>query len=73
MRILTCLLAFFSLPLFAANHIAFIGGGGGPVGDRTIFDADVNRFGSFMKRMPEDTSLSVSFNGGHSRTESRPV
>jgi hypothetical protein len=71
MRILTCLLAFFSLPLFAANHIAFIGGGGEPVGDRTIFDADVNRFGSFMKRMPEDTSLSVSFNGGHSRTESR--
>ncbi len=71
MTILTVLLATLSFPLFAANHVAFIGGGGEPTGSNTIFDADVNRFGNFMERMPQETRLSVSFNGGHSRTEGR--
>lgn len=70
MKILTAFIVLLSFPLYARNHVAFIGGGGEPQGARTIFDADVGRFGDFIRRTP-GTSLSVSFNGGHSRTEEK--
>ncbi len=68
---LTILVVLLSFPVFARNHIAYMGGGGEPQGSNTIFDGDVNRFGDFVDRMPEDTNLSVTFNGGHSLTEGR--
>ncbi|MES2525689.1 MAG: hypothetical protein V4598_01325 [Bdellovibrionota bacterium] len=67
---LTILLAIFSFPLFAANHVAFLGGGGEPQGSKTIFDQDVKRFGNFVERMP-GANVTVSFNGGHSGTEGK--
>lgn len=45
----------------------FLGGGGEPEGDTTIFDAEIKRVGSFTNN--SDWETTVSFNGGHSKTE----
>ncbi len=68
---LTVIVFLFAFPAMARNHIAYMGGGGEPEGANTIFDGSVNRFGNFIGRMPDETNVSLSFNGGHSRTEGR--
>lgn len=49
------------------KHFYFIGGGGEPKGDTTIFDGEIKRVGSFINSSQWDTT--VSFNGGHKKTE----
>ncbi|MBC7714929.1 MAG: hypothetical protein H7177_16405 [Rhizobacter sp.] len=45
----------------------FLGGGGEPTGETTIFDGEIKRMGSFINNSDWDST--VSFNGGHSKTE----
>lgn len=45
----------------------FIGGGGEPKGETTIFDGEIKRVGSFINKSNWETT--VSFNGGHKKTE----
>lgn len=70
MNILTLLVFLLSFPVLAKRHIAYIGGGGEPDGPGTIFDSEIGNFGNFIKRS-EDVALTVSFNGGHPRTENK--
>ena len=51
----------------ASKEMYFLGGGGEPFGDTTIFDYNVKRVGNFAKK--SDWKTSVSFNGGHKTTE----
>ncbi|WP_408095361.1 hypothetical protein ACJVC5_09980 [Peredibacter sp. HCB2-198] len=55
-------------PLHAKNYMTFMGGGGEPAGPETIFDYQVKSIGSFNSNSNWETQ--VSFNGGHSKTES---
>ncbi len=70
----------FVLPIFllclsfSVGHAAegskqfyFLGGGGEPEGETTIFDGEVKRVGSFINSSGWNST--VSFNGGHSKTE----
>jgi hypothetical protein len=64
---------FFILELaFAQDEpkkfIAVMGGGGEPQGDNTIFDRSITELGNYLEKNPEWVST-VSFNGGHSKTE----
>ncbi|MBC7428711.1 MAG: hypothetical protein H7336_08885 [Bacteriovorax sp.] len=45
----------------------FLGGGGEPKGETTIFDGEIKRVGSFINNSDWDST--VSFNGGHAKTE----
>lgn len=49
------------------KHMYFLGGGGDPEGDTTIFDNDLKLFGSYLNS--SDWNTTVSFNGGHKKTE----
>ena len=49
------------------KQLYLIGGGGEPKGERTIFDKEVEAFGHFAGQ--SDWQASVSFNGGHKKTE----
>jgi len=51
----------------AKKQFYFMGGGGEPQGETTIFDGEVKRVGSFIKSSDWDST--VSFNGGHAKTE----
>jgi hypothetical protein len=66
---LSLLLAFFSsAEVFAQkNYFAFMGGGGDPAGDTTIFDSEISRVGRFAQSSHWNSQ--VSFNGGHRTTE----
>lgn len=54
-------------PLHAKNFMTFMGGGGEPKGESTIFDYQVKSMGKFNGASSWDTK--VSFNGGHKKTE----
>lgn len=54
--------------LHAKNYMSFIGGGGEPKGPETIFDYQVKSMGKFHSDANWESQ--VSFNGGHSTTES---
>lgn len=56
-------------PLLAANHFLVIGGGGEPMGQKTIFDDSLVKLSEFKKKVP-DYKTKISFNGGHPNTES---
>ena len=45
-----------------------MGGGGEPKGNSTIFDGDVNLMSGFLNKS-KDWDTTVSFNGGHAKTE----
>ena len=45
----------------------FLGGGGEPKGETTIFDGEIKRVGNFINSYDWDST--VSFNGGHAKTE----
>lgn len=47
------------------NYI--FGGGGEPAGEKTIFDGDLKLFANFVNK--SDWENTISFNGGHSKTE----
>jgi hypothetical protein len=65
--ILTLLL---SLSAFAENHMLFMGGGAEPVNsETTIFDDEVKNVGSFLNQYKKNWKASVTFNGGHAKTE----
>ncbi len=49
------------------KHFYMLGGGGEPKGEKTIFDNDLKNIGSFSNN--SDWKTTVSFNGGHGRTE----
>jgi hypothetical protein len=54
--------------LFAENHMLVVGGGGEPTGNTTIFDTGIKTLGKNVKN--SSWKYQVSFNGGHSKTES---
>ena len=59
---------FLSLESQAQNkHYYVLGGGGEPTGETTIFDNNLSILSKFVKNA--DWKTSVSFNGGHSKTE----
>ncbi len=49
------------------NQFYFLGGGGEPKGETTIFDNDVKLISGFINSPGWETT--VSFNGGHKKTE----
>lgn len=67
MTIILGLIIHPSVSYSAKKEMYFLGGGGEPVGDTTIFDYNVKRMGNFTKN--SDWQTSVSFNGGHKKTE----
>ena len=67
--LLVSLLGAFEL--HAKNFMTFMGGGGEPKGDDTIFDTQVEAMGAFNNQADWDTQ--VSFNGGHRETEIKIV
>lgn len=59
----------FSLSAFGKNsHLLIMGGGGEPERDYTIFDHEIDNVGSFVDQN-KNWKTSISFNGGHSKTE----
>jgi hypothetical protein len=56
-----------SLSYSAEKHLYVLGGGGEPKGDKTIFDSDLKTIGGFVEK--SSWSSTVSFNGGHRKTE----
>lgn len=64
------LLLLFSTGLFAGtNHMVIMGGGAEPLDkETTIFDEEMKLLGKYVKKK-KDWSVSLSFNGGHSKTE----
>ena len=54
--------------LYADTETIFLGGGGDPSGPTTIFDGSINALAA--KKSEVGLNLRVSFNGGHSTTES---
>jgi hypothetical protein len=69
MRILIAFVVFLSVPAYAKNFVAYLGGGGEPDGPKTIFDSGIPAFGKYVSSA--EVELSLSFNGGHARTESK--
>ena len=66
--ILTFALTSFTLHA-AENNFVFLGGGGEPLDkDTTQFDGSIGGVGKFFQKN-KDYQTTVSFNGGHSRTE----
>ncbi len=68
---LAALILFFTPIAFAqapSRHFIYLGGGGDPEGETTIFDYKIERLGNFVRRS-EGMNTSVSFNGGHTQTE----
>lgn len=59
----------FTHPALAGKHLAFIGGGGEPVGPSTIFDHNIEHVASYANSSASD--VRVSFNGGHKFTETK--
>lgn len=53
--------------VYAKNFMTFMGGGGEPQGNDTIFDSQVQGMAAFDQNANWETQ--VSFNGGHSETE----
>ncbi len=72
MKIFSLALILFSLAsAFAetsSRHFVYLGGGGDPEGETTIFDYKVPKLGDFVRRSGMD-SATVAFDGGHSATE----
>lgn len=62
------LILIFSPQLWASNHMLVMGGGGEPKRDYTIFDYEIEKVGSFVQQN-KNWKTSISFNGGHSKTE----
>lgn len=58
---------FFLNTAFSANHLVFMGGGGEPNGQTTIFDQDAANLSTLTNS--GKWSYQASFNGGHSITE----
>lgn len=58
---------FFLSTAYSANHLVFMGGGGEPAGDTTIFDHDAANISGLTKS--GKWSYQASFNGGHPITE----
>lgn len=54
-------------PAEQKKQFYFMGGGGEPIGETTIFDGEIKRVGSFLKN--SDWDATVSFNGGHAKTQ----
>lgn len=65
--ILLCLTLSVGHAEEASKQFYFLGGGGEPQGDTTIFDGEVKRVGSFINSSGWNST--VSFNGGHAKTE----
>lgn len=65
------LLLFITISVSAfgkTNHLLIMGGGGEPKRDYTIFDHEIDNVGSFVDQN-QNWKTSISFNGGHSKTE----
>lgn len=60
-------IASISYSADAKKEFYYIGGGGEPSGETTIFDHQISRVGRFTNNSDWDTT--VSFNGGHTKTE----
>lgn len=63
----TILLCLVSTPSFSANHLVYMGGGGEPDGNSTIFDQHISSIGKVTSK--SKWTYEATFNGGHSKTE----
>jgi hypothetical protein len=67
---LLLIIIFFSFKVFAKDSLIFIGGGGEPRGAKeTQFDGSLEGVGEFYLRNSGMYNTTVSFNGGHEKTE----
>ncbi len=67
-RILILIGLIFSTSIMGnEKQLYILGGGGEPVGDETIFDSSLKDLSNFVKS--SDWKTTISFNGGHSKTE----
>ena len=68
---LKLLLLFLTISTTSAQtrQMAFLGAGGEPPGPETIFDIEAKKIGEFSRRA-KSWKIDLSFNGGHSTTES---
>lgn len=63
-------LTILSTNIFAKDTILFIGGGGEPLdANETQFDNTLEAMGEFQSENRDSYAATVSFNGGHSKTE----
>ena len=72
MKTILHLISFLVFLLFiniaqADNYMLFMGGGGEPAGDKTIFDNDIITLGKSLKN--SNWKYKVAFDGGHKETE----
>jgi hypothetical protein len=58
-----------SFKLMAENHIVYLGAGGEPEGDETIFDNGAKLFVNFYQRNKDNYKAIVAFNGEHGKTD----
>ncbi|MDD4976164.1 MAG: hypothetical protein PHY93_17540 [Bacteriovorax sp.] len=65
------LLLYCSIPLgySGEKQLYLFGGGGGPDGDNTIFDDELNLISQFANSPKSAWKTNYTFNGGHSETE----
>ena len=65
------LLLYCSIPLgySGEQQLYLFGGGGGPDGDKTIFDDELNLISQFANSKESSWKTSYTFDGGHSQTE----
>lgn len=66
---LVFLLPIISVGFSAEKQLYFLGGGGDPKGQTTIFDSHVELLSRFTNGSGNSWSTTHSFNGGHGRTE----
>ena len=68
-RSLIIFLIFATQVVWGKNYLSFMGGGGEPPKDTTIFDNQIGPLANFTKHSNWQTQ--ISFNGGHKETEKK--
>lgn len=66
--LLTCLSPVLGYSADVKKLHYYMGGGGEPTGNTTIFDGDLKLMSGFLNKS-KDWDTTVSFNGGHTKTE----
>jgi len=69
-KLINLSILLFSFNLMAESHIVYLGAGGEPAGDETIFDNGAKLFVNFYQRNKENYKAIVAFNGEHEKTDS---
>ena len=70
-RIFLIFLIFVTQVVWGKNYLSFMGGGGEPAKDTTIFDGQIAPLAKFTKNSNWETQ--ICFNGGHKETEKKII